>query len=153
MLNKVQLIGRMGQDPELRHVQNGEAVCNFSLATSEKYNDKSGEPQEQTEWHRVSAWGRHAEIIGEFLQKGSLVYVEGKLQSRKYTDKNGTEKISVEIRLFDLKMLGGRQEQGDQPQQAAPASRAAPAARQPVAAKPAPPPRSGFDDMDDDIPF
>lgn len=130
----------------------GEAVCNFSMATTEKFKDKAGEQQEQTEWHRISAWGRHAEIVGEYLRKGALLYVEGKIQSRKYTDQGGAEKVSVEIRMSDLKMLGGRQDQGDQPQQAAPASRTAPAARQPVAAKPTPPP-SGFDDMDDDIPF
>lgn len=150
MLNKVQLIGRIGQAPEVRYMANGEAVCNFSLATTEKFKDKAGEQQEQTEWHRVSAWGRQAEVIGEYLNKGSLIYVEGKIQSRKYTDKSGVEKVSVEIRMSELKMLGGRQEQGDQPQPAAPAS----APRAPIPARPAPPrPASGFDDMTDDIPF
>lgn len=150
MLNKAQLIGRLGQDPELRYMPSGEAVCNFSMATTDKFKDKAGEQQEQTEWHRVSAWGRQAEIVGEYLRKGSLIYVEGKIQSRKYTDKHGAEKVSVEIRMADMKMLGGRQEQGDQPQPAAPAS----APRAPIPARPAPPrPASGFDDMTDDIPF
>lgn len=167
MLNKVQLIGRIGQAPEVRYMANGEAVCNFSLATTEKFKDKAGEQQEQTEWHRVSAWGRQAEVIGEYLNKGSLIYVEGKIQSRKYTDKSGVEKVSVEIRMSELKMLGHRQtEQNIAPSASTHAQQAqgghrtsgprtAPASAAPQAQKPrtAPPPQSGFSDMDDDIPF
>jgi len=142
MLNKAQIIGRLGKDPEVRYTPSGEAVCNFSVATSEKWKDKTtGEVKEETTWHRISAWGRLAEIVGEYLHKGSLVYCEGKMTERKYTDKDGAEKISREIRLSDMKMLGSREEGG---QRSAPQRPAAPA----PAASP-----TGFDDMDDDIPF
>ncbi len=141
MLNKIQIIGRMGKDPEIRYMPNGDAVCNFSVATTEKWKDKnSGEVKEDTTWHRVSAWGRQAEIVGEYLRKGSLVYVEGKMTARKYTDKDGSEKESHEIRMQDMKMLSPtgegepRQQAHQQPRQQQPAS-------------------SGFDDMDSDIPF
>jgi single-strand DNA-binding protein len=158
MLNKIQIIGRLGKDPEVRYTPGGEAVCNFSVATSERWKDKNtGEVKEETTWHRVSAWGRQAEIVGQYLVRGSLVYVEGKMTSRKYADKNGVEKESFEIRMQEMKMLSSR-EPGEQRQPAqsdgypnhrygdsAPAPRPAPA--------PAARPSSGFDDMDDDIPF
>lgn len=160
MLNKVQIIGRLGQDPEVRHMPSGDAVCNFSLATSEKWKDKaSGEQREATEWHRISAFGRVAEIIGEYVRKGSLIYVEGKLQTRKYIDKDGAERTSTEIRLEEMKMLGSAEGGGRQATNGpGTAPSAAPRTTAPAAAPRAPLPRpttggSGFDDMDDDIPF
>src|SRR5437867_11642214 len=141
----------------------GTTVANLRIATSESWRDKqSGEQQERTEWHRVALFGRLAEIAGQYLRKGSQVYVEGSLRTRKWTDKDGQEKYTTEIRADQMQMLGSRQGMGgpsqsddgggyDEPRRAAPALRA-PAA----AARPAPAPSkaaSGFDDMDDDIPF
>ena len=147
MLNKAQIIGRVGKDPEVRYLPSGEAVANFSLATSEKWKDKAtGEPREETEWHRISTFGRLAEIVGEYVKKGALVYIDGKIKTRKYTDKDGTEKYSVEIRANEMKMLSSR-ENG---QGGAPAQQQRPATTQQRQPAPAP---SGFDDMDDDIPF
>ncbi len=150
MLNNAQIIGHLGKDPEVRYLPSGEAVANFSIATTEKWKDKnSGEPREETEWHRISTFGRLAEIVGEYVKKGSLVFVQGKIKTRKYTDGQGVERYSTEIRAETLKMLGGRDSnQGER--SAPPAPRQAPAASQRPAAKPAP---GGFDDMDDDIPF
>lgn len=112
-VNKVTLVGRLGQDPETKDV-NGTTVTNFSLATSETWKDKnSGEKKERTEWHRLVAWGRQAEIVGEYLQKGSLVYIEGQLQTRKWTDKDDNERYTTEIRVGMLKMLGGRGDSGN----------------------------------------
>lgn len=143
MLNKIQIIGRMGRDPEVRYMPNGDAVCNFSVATTEKWKDKaSGEMKEETTWHRVSAWGRQAEIVGEYLRKGALVYVEGKMTARKYTDQSGAEKESHEIRMQDMKMLERKQD-GEQRQQ--PEQRQAPQRQAPAS--------SGFEDMDSEIPF
>jgi single-strand DNA-binding protein len=146
-LNQAQIIGYLGKDPEVRYLPSGEAVANFSIATSEKWKDKAtGEPREETEWHRISVFGRLAEIVGEYLKKGSLVFVQGKLKTRKYTDGQGVERYSTEIRAETMKMLGGRQ---DGERSAPPAQRqAAPQRQQAPAAAP-----SGFDDMDDDIPF
>jgi single-strand DNA-binding protein len=146
-LNQAQIIGYLGKDPEVRYLPSGEAVANFSIATSEKWKDKAtGEPREETEWHRISVFGRLAEIVGEYLKKGSLVFVQGKLKTRKYTDGQGVERYSTEIRAETMKMLGGRQ---DGERSAPPSQRqAAPQRQQAPAAAP-----SGFDDMDDDIPF
>ena len=147
MLNQAQIIGHLGKDPEVRYLPSGEAVANFSIATTEKWKDKNtGEPREETEWHRISVFGRLAEIVGEYLKKGSLVFVQGKLKTRKYTDGQGIERYSTEIRAEAMKMLGGR----DSNQGSAPAQRQAPAANPRPAPARAP---SGFDDMDDDIPF
>ncbi len=152
MLNRAQIIGRLGQDPEVRYMPSGEAVCNFSVATTEKWKDKaSGDTKEETTWHRITSFGRQAEIVGEYLRKGSLVFIEGKMTQRAYTDKNGAEKISHEVRMQEMKMLGGRD--GDQQQRPAPAARPAPAPAAGGAARPPARPPSGFDDMDDDIPF
>ena len=150
MLNNAQIIGHLGKDPEVRYLPSGEAVANFSIATTEKWKDKnSGEPREETEWHRISTFGRLAEIVGEYVKKGSLVFVQGKIKTRKYTDGQGVERYSTEIRAETLKMLGGRDSnQGER--SAPPAARQAPATNQRQAAKPAP---GGFDDMDDDISF
>ncbi len=146
-VNKVILVGNLGRDPEQRTFPSGDQVANVTIATTDKWKDKqSGEMREATEWHRVVFNGRLAEIVGQYLRKGSQVYVEGSLRTRKWTDQSGVEKYSTEIRADSLQMLGGRQD-------AAPAT--APAAH------PAPPPPpaqrsagSGFDDMGDDgIPF
>lgn len=143
MLNKVQIIGRVGKDPEVRYSTNGDAIANFTVATSERYKDKqTGEAVEKTEWHNVSAFRRLAEIIGEYVHKGSLIYIEGKIQTRKY-EKDGVTHYATSIVASEMKMLGskdgGQQQQGQQ----RPANRA-PAPREQA---------TGFDDMDDDIPF
>lgn len=106
-LNKVHLIGRLGRDPEVRYMPNGDAVCNFSLATDESWKDKNGQRQTKTEWHNVIMYRRLAEIAGQYLKKGSQVYLEGKIQSRKYTDKNGVDRTAYEIICHEMKMLGG----------------------------------------------
>jgi single-strand DNA-binding protein len=165
-VNKVIIVGNLGRDPETRSFPNGDQVTNITIATTDRYKDKtSGEAKEITEWHRVSFFGRLAEIAGQYLRKGSQVYVEGSLRTRKWTDKDGIEKYTTEIRADSMQMLGSRQGMGGG--QASdeggggyePAARAAPAARPAMAAAPrqAPAPAaktaSGFDDMDDDIPF
>jgi len=151
-VNKVILIGNLGRDPEVRYLPSGDAVANLNIATTEKWKDKSGEQQEQTEWHRVAFFGRQAEICGEYLKKGSSVYIEGRLQTRKWTDKDGVERYSTEIRGDRMQMLGGRGggNVGDPPSMAREpeASTSAASARPAGSKKPA-----NFDDMDDDIPF
>lgn len=143
-LNKVMLIGRIGKDPEVRHMPNGNAVATASLATSEKWTDKaSGEKKEATEWHRLTFFERLAEIVSEYVHKGDLIYVEGKLTTRKWQDKDGNDRYTTEVRVNQMQMLGSKREGSEQPQRAP----AQPAARAPV--KPSP----SFDDMDDDIPF
>lgn len=108
-LNKVMLIGRLGRDPETRFTASGQAVCNFTLATDESYKDKSGAKQQKTEWHRLVAWGKTAEIAQQYLKKGSLVYIEGKLQSREWEDKrDGAKKTVTEIIVGNLTMLGSK---------------------------------------------
>ena len=109
MLNKVTLIGRLGRDPECRYMPNGDAVCNFSLATDESWKDRNGQRQTKTEWHNVIMYRRLAEIAGQYLKKGGQVYLEGKIQSRKYTDKNGVERTAYEIVCHEMKMLGGNE--------------------------------------------
>ena len=172
-VNKVIVVGNLGRDPEMRTFPNGDQVANVTVATTDKWKDKqSGEGREHTEWHRIVFNGRLAEIAGQYLKKGSQVYVEGSLRTRKWTDKDGIEKYSTEIRADQMQMLGSRQgmggpgggggdDDGSYGQQSgggggyASRSGSAPAPR-----APAPPPRqapapssSGFDDMDDDIPF
>ena len=107
MLNKVILIGRLGKDPEVRYMPNGEAVCNFSVATSESWKDSNGQKQERTEWHNITMYRRIAEISGQYLKKCSQVYLEGKIQSRKYQGKDGIERRAYEIIANEMKMLGG----------------------------------------------
>jgi single-strand DNA-binding protein len=142
-VNKVILIGNLGQDPEVRYMPNGNAVANVTLATSESWKDKnSGEQQERTEWHRVVFFRRLAEIVGEYLKKGSKVYVEGRLQTRKWQDQNGNDRYTTEIVADNMQMLDSRGGGGS-------AYDSAPAQSQPAAA-PAPGPDEGFDD---DIPF
>jgi single-strand DNA-binding protein len=159
MLNKAQIIGRLGRDPEVRYMPSGEAVCNFSVATAEKWKDKaSGEVKEETTWHRITAFGRQAEIVGEYLRKGSLVFIEGKMTQRAYADKDGAEKVSHEIRMQDMKMLSSREAgQGGQSgggNAGQPAQRPSAAPQASGQARPTRPPAlNNFDDMDDDIPF
>lgn len=112
-LNKVMLIGHLGADPEIRYMPNGKAVVNLRLATSESWKDKqTGDKQDRTEWHSVVAYDKLAEIIGEWLRKGSPVYIEGKLQTRKWQDKNGNDRWTTEIIAQQMQMLGGKQHQG-----------------------------------------
>ena len=115
MLNKVTLIGHLGRNPEVRYMPNGDAVCNFSIATSESWKDQSGQRQEKTEWHAITLYRKLAEIAAQYLKKGSLIYLEGKIQSRKYTDKQGVERTAYEIIGNEMKMLGGRDNQPAQP--------------------------------------
>lgn len=140
-LNRVHLIGHLGRDPETRYSADGSAITNASLATTESYKDKGGNKQEKTEWHRLVFFGKLAEIAGEYLAKGSLVYVEGRIQTRSW-DKDGEKKYSTEIVGEKMTMLGGKRDAAE------------PAAGAPAGGK-APAKRSGgsFDDMDSDIPF
>ncbi len=159
-VNKVILVGNIGQDPEVRFMPSGGAVTNLSVATTDSWNDKqSGQRQERTEWHRVSMFNKLAEIAGEYLRKGSQVYIEGRLQTRKWQDNNGNDRYTTEIIASDMQMLGSRggdaggtanfgnnqqgggQSRPQQQQQARPQQAAQPA------------PMSGPDDFDDDIPF
>ncbi len=165
-VNKVILVGNLGRDPEVRYLPSGDAVANITIATSSKYKGKDGNMVEETEWHRVTFFGKLAEIVGQYLKKGRSVYVEGRIKTRKYTDKDGVEKYATDIVANEMQMLGGREGMGEPsgdeghsgggyssrpapaPRPSAPAP--APAQRQvPAQSKPA----SGFDDMDDDIPF
>jgi single-strand DNA-binding protein len=167
-VNKVILIGNLGRDPEVRYTPSGSAVCNVTLATTRNWKSKeSGEKVEETEWHRVVFYDRLAEIAGEYLKKGRSIYVEGRLKTRKWTDKDGAEKYTTEIIAQEMNMLGsregmgggaggGEEDGGGYSERSAPAPRSAPAARSApqAAARPAPQKSStGFDNMDDDIPF
>jgi single-strand DNA-binding protein len=166
-VNKVIIVGNLGRDPEMRTFPSGDRVANVTIATTDRWKDKqSGEMKEATEWHRVVFNGRLAEIAGEYLRKGSQVYVEGSLRTRKWTDQSGVEKFTTEIRADQMQMLGSRQgmggpsasDDGSAGYDSAPRRPAAPAARPASGAAPAPrqaPAKSssGFDDMDDDIPF
>ena len=168
-LNKVQIIGNLGRDPEVRYTPNGNAVCNVSVASTRQWKNKeSGEKQEETEWHRVVFYDRLAEIAGEYLKKGRSVYVEGRLKTRKWTDKEGKEQYTTEIVATEMQMLGGREGMGGGASDdrggeeyaggggggGAPQRAPAPASRPAPASKPAPKPSAtGFDNMDDDSPF
>jgi single-strand DNA-binding protein len=152
-LNKVMLIGRLGQDTEMRYMPNGDAVANLSLATSETWKDKAtGEKKEKTEWHRIVLYRKLAEIAGQYLKKGAQVYIEGRLETRKWTDKEGVERYTTQIAADEMRMLGSRQDggsrsQGDDYGSAAPAGAARPPGGQGHGAS------GSFSDMDDDIPF
>ena len=165
-VNKVILLGNLGRDPETRYTTGGDAVTNLNIATSEQWKDKAGEKQERTEWHRVVLFGRQAEIAGEYLKKGRSVYIEGRLQTRKYTDKDGVEKYSTEIVGDRMQLIGGAREGGagggsDAEFAAASAgaggSSGGGARRESGggggAAKPGAPAKKNVDDFDDDIPF
>ncbi len=111
-VNKVILVGRLGRDPETRYTSGGQAVCNFSMATDESYRDKSGERQKRTEWHKIVVWGKQAEIAQQYLKKGSLLFLEGRIQSREWTDKEGNKKTSFEIVCNNFRMLGSKGDGG-----------------------------------------
>lgn len=139
-LNKVQIIGHCGKAPDMRYMPNGDAVATISVATSENWKDKdSGEKKEHTEWHRVTCFGRLAEVCGEYLKKGSQVYFEGSLRTRKWQDKDGQDRYTTEIRADRMLMLGGRREAEE---------RAEPTRSEPGVRK-----QSKADDLDDDVPF
>jgi single-strand DNA-binding protein len=167
-VNKVILVGNLGRDPELRTFPNGDQIANVTLATTDKWKDKAtGEPREHTEWHRLVFNGRLAEIAGQYLRKGSPVYVEGSIRTRKWQDQGGQDRYSTEIRVDQMQMLGSRQGAGEprgdddgygDSRPAAPPSRpaAAPATAPATAPSPGASSKSaggGFDDLDDDIPF
>jgi len=154
-VNKVIIVGNLGADPETRYLPSGEAVTNIRVATSDRWKDKtSGEMKEATEWHRISFFGRLAEVAGEYLKKGSQVYVEGQLRTRKWQDKEGQDRYSTEIRADVMQMLGRKEGSGEGREPSAPRSEPRGDAKprdesKPVAKKPA----GKFDDMEDDIPF
>jgi single-strand DNA-binding protein len=156
-VNRVILVGRLGRDPETRYTGSGQAVANFSVATDESYKDRNGERQKRTEWHKIVVWGKQAEIAQQYLKKGSLVFIEGRIQSREWQDKEGQKRTSFEIVANTFRMLGGRAE-------AAAAGAAAMGAAAPRAnddfEQPAPPEESygggsagGPEISDEDIPF
>ncbi|MFZ6776663.1 single-stranded DNA-binding protein [Undibacterium sp. Ji83W] len=163
-VNKVIIVGNLGRDPETRYMPSGDAMTSITVATTDSWKDKSsGEKKEQTEWHRITFFGKLAEIAGQYLKKGSQVYVEGSLRTRKYTDKDGVEKYATDIKADSMQMLGSRQGMGGGAGMddgggyggggggaPAPRPQAAPSQqRQAPASRPAP----NFSDMDDDIPF
>ncbi len=141
MLNRAEIIGYLGRDPETRYTPDGTAVTTLSIATSEKWTDKTGTKQERTEWHRCIAWGKLAEICGQYLKKGGLVYVEGRLETQKWTDKEGVERYTTQIRMDQMRMLSGRPEGASR--QPAPESTSSPAPSAP----------RKITDLEDDIPF
>lgn len=148
-VNKVILVGNLGRDPETRYNPEGAAITNVSIATTETWKDKaSGEKQERTEWHRVVFFNRLAEIAGEYLKKGSQVYVEGSLRTRKWTDKEGQERYTTEVVAERMQMLGSRSGQGEAAMREPSPEREPKAAGAPAGRKP-----GTFDDLDDDIPF
>ena len=165
-VNKVIVLGNLGKDPEVRYTPSGSAVCNLRIATTRNWKNKdSGEKMEETEWHSVVLYDRQAEIAGEYLKKGRSVYIEGRLKTRKWQDKEGVDRYTTEIVSDSMQLLGGREGMGgtgggeeegggysEAPQRRAPAARPAPAPASRPAAKPAPA-ATGFDNMDDDIPF
>ncbi|MDP1613966.1 MAG: single-stranded DNA-binding protein [Sulfuritalea sp.] len=150
-VNKVILVGNLGADPEMRYLPSGEAVAGLRIATTDVWKDKDGNKQEATEWHRVSFFGRQAEVCGQYLKKGSQIYVEGSIRTRKWQDKEGQDRYMTEIRGDRMQMLGGRQGMGDAPPRDS-ASGASTASR-PAAAPAAQPAGGGFNDFEDDIPF
>lgn len=170
-VNKVIVVGNLGRDPEIRYTPNGSAVCNVTVATTRAWKNKeSGDKSEETEWHRIVFFDKLAEIAGEYLKKGRSVYVEGRLKTRKWTDKDGVEKYTTEIVATDMQMLGSREGMGGgaaaggdegpssgygESMGSSSSSARAPASRPaaPAASRPAAKSSTGFDNMDDDIPF
>jgi single-strand DNA-binding protein len=145
-LNQVELIGNLGKDPETRYMPSGDAITNISIATTEKWKDKNGEMQEQTEWHRVAFFGKLAEIAGEYLKKGAQVFVQGRLQTRKWQDKDGNDKYTTEVIAHKMLMLGRRPDGGEERDEAPPQRQQQQPARSAKAG-------GKFDDFEDDIPF
>ena len=141
-VNKVILVGNLGADPEMRYLPSGEAVANIRIATTDTWKDKDGNKQEATEWHRVSFFGRQAEVCGQYLKKGSQVYIEGRIRTRKWQDKEGQERYTTEIEANEMQMLGGKPAGDSAQSQQKPQQRNAQGAQ-----------GGGMADMDDDIPF
>lgn len=154
-VNKVILVGNLGKDPEIRYMTNGEAVANVSIATSESWKDKAtGEKKEITEWHRLVFYRKLAEIVGQYLKKGSTVYVEGRIRTRKWQDKEGQERYTTEIEVSEMQMLGGRQNAASSPGGEAEYGGSMPSSSGAGAPRPAPAKKApSFEDMEDDIPF
>jgi single-strand DNA-binding protein len=166
-VNKVIIVGNLGKDPEVRYMPSGSAICNVTVATTRQWKNKdSGEKMEETDWHRIVFFDRLAEIAGEYLKKGRSVYVEGRLRTRKWTDKEGKDQYTTEIVATEMQMLGSREgggggagsgseDDGSQGERGAPPQRSAPASRPAAqaATRPAAKSSTGFDNMDDDIPF
>lgn len=156
-VNKVILVGNLGADPETRYTASGDAICNIRLATTESWKDKSsGEKREITEWHRVVFYRKLAEIAGQYLRKGSQVYIEGRIKTRKWQDQNGQDRYSTDIEANEMVMLGGRQGMGAPAAQGAGGGMSGGYDSAPVDYSPAPPknrPKPSFDDLGDDIPF
>ncbi len=148
MLNKAILIGNLGADPETRYMQDGTCVCNIRVATTERFKNRNGERQERTEWHRVVLWGKLGEIASQYLHKGSQVYIEGRIETRKWQDRDGNDRYTTEIRAREMKMLGARGA-GETPRPATQEEAATAPADDPFADAPA------FNNVpaDDDIPF
>ena len=154
-VNKVILVGRLGCDPEARYMPNGEAVTNFSIATDEQWRDRNGERQTRTEWHSITLFGKLGEIASQYLSKGSLVFIEGRIQSRKYSGKDGIERIAYDIIGSEMKMLGSRNEtaaMGNNGNSAPVATNSPSSAPSAQASRPTPA-AAPVDDIDDDIPF
>jgi single-strand DNA-binding protein len=154
-VNKVTIVGNLGNDPEVKYMPSGGAVANISVATSESWKDKeTGQPQERTEWHRIVFFNRLAEIVGEYLKKGSQVYVEGQLRTRKWQDQSGADKYTTEIVASEMKMLGNKSDSPPQSRQSAPAAQQQqnspppPLPNQPMGVS-----QQGMDSFDEDIPF
>ena len=143
-VNKAIILGNIGKDPEVKYTASGEAICNITVATSESWKDKAtGEKKELTEWHRISFFGKLAEICGQYLKKGSQVYVEGSIRTRKWTDKEGQERYTTEIRGDEMKMLGGK-DSGHSDKSSSPSKEFPPSGNKP---------KPQFDDLGSDIPF
>jgi single-strand DNA-binding protein len=144
-VNKVILIGNLGKDPDLRYTPGGAAVVNFPIATNERWKDKNGQPQERTEWHNIVLWGRLAEIANDYLKKGSSVYIEGRLQTRSWDDRDGNKRYTTEVVGNQMQMLGRQADAGDRmPEEKA---------KEDLGAEPGPESEGGTDEVDDDLPF
>ena len=163
-VNKAILIGNLGKDPEVRYMPSGEAIANITLATTDTWKDKSGEKQERTEWHRISFFGRQAEVVGEYLKKGSQIFVEGRIQTRKWQDKDGQDRYTTEIVADRMQMLGSKSSGGgsvevveNERSEASnsrpnkPAASSSGSSADPTKAAPAA--KGSFDNFDDNIPF
>lgn len=143
MLNSVNLLGRVGKDPEVRTLQNGDKVANLSLATSERWKDKNGQKQEKTEWHKLNVWGPLAGVVESYVHKGDLLSVQGKIETRKWTDQSGQDRYSTEIRVTALQLISTGRGDGQSGQ----------SHHNQAKGNGYEPPASGYDDMDDEIPF
>ena len=153
-VNKVILVGRLGKDPETRYTSGGQAVCHFSMATDESYKDRNGERQKRTEWHRITVWGKQAEIAQQYLKKGAQIYLEGSIRTSEWTDKEGQKKTSFEINASTFRMLGSKQDSGGSSYRSnAAAAGSADFDAEATSQAPAEHEQSGPEVTDEDIPF